>query len=137
MFASSFAALIEPAPCDLIFGLALLSCIGTGLSVQIVIAPLIVFLLTFNFGAMTSYLQVHDIDNKPFIFVATSFYMGITAIFFASYIAQDTMRRAALVQNAWVVGAEPAVLIEFDFEGETVKRLGMPEVHSHNGRDQA
>jgi hypothetical protein len=38
--------------------------------------------------------------------------------------------------DAWVVGDGPAVLIEFDFEGETVNRLGMPEVHSHNGRDQ-
>src|SRR5437879_12927620 len=38
--------------------------------------------------------------------------------------------------DAWVVGEEAAVLIEFDFEGETVNRLGMPEVHRHNGRDQ-
>ena len=38
--------------------------------------------------------------------------------------------------DAWVVGEGPAVLIEFDFEGETVSRLGMPEVHSHNGRDR-
>ena len=30
-----------------------------------------------------------------------------------------------------VVGNEPAVLIEFDFEGDTVKRLGMPEKHAH------
>jgi hypothetical protein len=28
----------------------------------------------------------------------------------------------------WVVGDEAAVLIEFDFEGDTVRRLGMPEV---------
>jgi hypothetical protein len=34
--------------------------------------------------------------------------------------------------DAWVVGDEPAVLIEFDFEGETIRRLGMPEVHSHS-----
>lgn len=33
--------------------------------------------------------------------------------------------------DAWVVGNEPAVLIEFDFEGETIERLGMPEIHSH------
>ncbi|WBA43513.1 hypothetical protein [Hymenobacter canadensis] len=26
--------------------------------------------------------------------------------------------------DGWVVGEEPAVLIEFDFEGETVQRLG-------------
>jgi hypothetical protein len=30
-----------------------------------------------------------------------------------------------------VVGDEPAVLIEFDFEGETAKRIGIPEQHAH------
>ena len=39
--------------------------------------------------------------------------------------------------DAWVVGEEPAVLIEFDFEGETCNLLGMAEIHSHNGRDEA
>lgn len=33
--------------------------------------------------------------------------------------------------EGWVVGDEPAVLIEFDFEGETVKQLGVPQVHRH------
>ncbi|MEP6540144.1 MAG: hypothetical protein ABJF23_32755, partial [Bryobacteraceae bacterium] len=33
--------------------------------------------------------------------------------------------------DGWVVGSEPAVVIEFDFEGETVQRLGMPEAHHH------
>jgi len=33
--------------------------------------------------------------------------------------------------DGWVVGNEPAVLIEFDFEGETVQRLGMPGAHVH------
>ena len=27
--------------------------------------------------------------------------------------------------DGWVVGSEPAVLIEFDFEGETVARMGL------------
>jgi hypothetical protein len=31
-----------------------------------------------------------------------------------------------------VVGDEPAVLIEFDFEGETATRFGLPEVHRHD-----
>jgi hypothetical protein len=30
-----------------------------------------------------------------------------------------------------VVGDEPAVLIEFDFEGDTARRFGMPDVHRH------
>jgi len=33
--------------------------------------------------------------------------------------------------DAWVVGAEPVVLVEFDFEGDTVRRLGMPDAHRH------
>lgn len=33
--------------------------------------------------------------------------------------------------DGWVVGDEPVVLIEFDFEGDTVSRLGMPSAHRH------
>jgi hypothetical protein len=33
--------------------------------------------------------------------------------------------------DGWVVGDQPVVLIEFDFEGDTVRRLGMPDVHRH------
>lgn len=34
--------------------------------------------------------------------------------------------------EGWVVGDEPAVLIEFDFEGDTIERLGMPAAHRHD-----
>ena len=34
--------------------------------------------------------------------------------------------------DGWVVGRQPVVLIEFDFEGDTVRRLGMPETHRHS-----
>jgi hypothetical protein len=33
--------------------------------------------------------------------------------------------------DGWVVGKEQVVLIEFDFEGDTVSRLGMPAEHGH------
>lgn len=33
--------------------------------------------------------------------------------------------------DGWVVGKEPVVLIEFDFERDTIRRLGMPDVHRH------
>ncbi len=32
--------------------------------------------------------------------------------------------------DGWVVGDDPAVLIEFDFEGETIQRLNIPALHS-------
>jgi hypothetical protein len=33
--------------------------------------------------------------------------------------------------DGWVVGKEPVVIIEVDFEGDTVSRLGMPAAHRH------
>jgi hypothetical protein len=33
--------------------------------------------------------------------------------------------------DAWVAGEEPAVVIEFDFEGETAERFGLPLEHAH------
>jgi hypothetical protein len=33
--------------------------------------------------------------------------------------------------DGWVEGNEPAVLIEFDFEGDTASKLGLPETHRH------
>jgi hypothetical protein len=35
--------------------------------------------------------------------------------------------------EGWVVGTEPAVLIEFDFESDTVEKLGVPTTH-HAGQ---
>jgi hypothetical protein len=34
--------------------------------------------------------------------------------------------------DAWIVGEEPAVLIEFDFEADTVSRMGVPDSHHHD-----
>ena len=33
--------------------------------------------------------------------------------------------------DGWVVGKEPVVMIEFDFERDTVRKLGMPTSHRH------
>jgi hypothetical protein len=35
--------------------------------------------------------------------------------------------------DGWVIGDESVVMIEFDFESETIQRLGMPDAHRHNG----
>jgi hypothetical protein len=32
--------------------------------------------------------------------------------------------------DGWVVGSQPAVLIEFDFEKDTARNVGMPERHN-------
>jgi hypothetical protein len=33
--------------------------------------------------------------------------------------------------DAWVVGDDPAVLIEVDFDKETARRFGLPDMHRH------
>ena len=33
--------------------------------------------------------------------------------------------------DGWVVGKEPVVMIEFDFEGDTISKLGLPSSHTH------
>lgn len=33
--------------------------------------------------------------------------------------------------DGWVVGDQPAVVVEFDFERDTISRLGMPDAHRH------
>ena len=33
--------------------------------------------------------------------------------------------------DAWVVGGSPAVLVEVDFEGDTIARLGVADEHHH------
>ena len=33
--------------------------------------------------------------------------------------------------DAWVVGDEPAVFVQVDFEGDTARRFGLPERHEH------
>jgi hypothetical protein len=34
--------------------------------------------------------------------------------------------------DGWVMGSEPAIVIEFDFAGDTARRFGMPASHHHN-----
>ncbi len=33
--------------------------------------------------------------------------------------------------DGWVVGNEPAIVIEFDFQGDTVSKFGVPDCHKH------
>jgi len=34
--------------------------------------------------------------------------------------------------DGWVIGQESAIVIEFDFEGDTARQFGMPEMHGHD-----
>ena len=48
--------------------------------------------------------------------------------------ARFTAPQAVVIEaghDGWVAGDGPAVMIEFDFEGETAQRFGLPSAHQH------
>lgn len=55
---------------------------------------------------------------------------------FADGCTRDYIAPCAVVIEAghegWVVGDEPAMLIEVDFMGDTARRFGLPEAHGHD-----
>jgi O-Antigen ligase len=110
MFASTFIALIEPAPSDYLFVVVFLCYLSSGLYISPVIGPLIFLLLLYNIGCLTSYMLVVD-ESKAAMFVITSLYMSIVTIFLAFYIGQDTMRRFQLIRNALIFAAVIASLV--------------------------
>jgi hypothetical protein len=83
-----------------------------------------------------------SVDMKPV--VGTDLCMHAHAGFLASGEIHIAYRDGCVVKykapqiveiapghDGWVVGGQPVVLIEFDFEGDTIRRLGMPDAHRH------
>ncbi len=105
MLASSFFVRVEPAICDVLFVAVLALHIASGLTLSTAIVPLLAYLFLYNFGAYVSSLYVVGDDQIVRMFVITSSYMAVTAIFFAFYVAHDPMRRMATIRNAWIVAA--------------------------------
>lgn len=104
MMASSFFVSIEPAPCDLLFIVALALFAVSGLRISVLVVPMILYLLFYNLGGFISFLEVLN-EDKAGMFVITSIYMGVSAVFFAFYVAQDPVRRMAVFGNGYAIGA--------------------------------
>lgn len=104
MFAVSFYVKSEPAPVELVFAFAVVLFLPYGLSISALTAPLILLLVLYNVGGVLSYLQVMD-NDKARIFVITSAYMAITAMFFAFYVAKDPIARMPLIKSGLTAGA--------------------------------
>lgn len=111
MMFSTFFVRFEPAPCDLLFAIALVLFVaGRSLSVTVLAMPLIFWLITYNFGGFTSFLQVPE-ETKTGQFVVTSIYMAISAVFLCFYVQDDTARRFAVFKNGYIVGAVIASIV--------------------------
>ncbi len=99
---SGWLVVIEPAPYELLFLIALAAFLPGGLTATVFVAPLIAFIALYNAGGFLSTLQTTAQQGKAFRFVIVSTYMGATAIFFAMAATREPARIMRLLRAAWV-----------------------------------
>jgi hypothetical protein len=104
MFATSFVVTIEPAPCDLMFLVALALCLWRGLQASVLVWPLIFYLLLYNLGGFVSFLEVTGVE-KAGMFVITSTYMAASGAFLAFLITRKPVHNMEIIKSGWVIGA--------------------------------
>src|SRR3954453_2922355 len=107
--ASGAIVFIEPSPYELATLAAALIFFATGLRMRLVFVPLLLLLFLINIGYSISAVAVMDRPNVP-NWIATSWYMAVTVIFFAMVISEDTAARLDMLRRGLVVGAVIAAL---------------------------
>jgi hypothetical protein len=118
--ASSFLAFIEPSPYEIMFVVSALVMLATGLKVVREISLILALLLAYNIGGLISLVPYFD-EYKPVMFVAISFYLSITAIFFVMIMMEDTVGRLEALERGYVIAAVlatvAAIIGFFDIAG--------------------
>lgn len=106
---SGAVVFFEPSPYELTTLLAMIVLVTTGLSLRIAFLPLIAMLFLVNIGYT---ICAADLMNQSRIvtWILTSWYMAITAIFFAMAVAQDTAARLDFLRRGLIFGALVASL---------------------------
>jgi hypothetical protein len=101
---ASSVAFIEPSPHDALMGLLAVACLVAGVRLDRHIVLLFMLLLIWNFGGLLSLLNVPG-EQQTIQYAATSFYLAIAGILFASLFSQNTMARIVTVRAAYVLTA--------------------------------
>jgi hypothetical protein len=101
---SSFFVFVEPAPYEFLAVLLGVACLTARVTFSRVVIPLLLLLLIRDASGAISLLQVLDSQDSV-RFLATSFYLGLSAVLFALLFAQDTMRRIATLRSAYILAA--------------------------------
>lgn len=96
--------MIEPSPYELATLAALIVFFATGLKMRPLFLPLLFLLIAINLGYTTASIYLLH-DSKIINWIATSWYMAVTAIFFAMVFAEDTKLRMESLARGYVVGA--------------------------------
>jgi hypothetical protein len=102
--ASGAIVFIEPSPYEIMtLGSAVLFC-ATGLRMRLVLMPLLLLLALINIGYSIGAIPFYD-KSEVANWIATSWYMAITVMFFAMVMSEDTTARLDMLRSGLVVGA--------------------------------
>jgi hypothetical protein len=94
---------IEPSPYELVTLAAIVIFIATGLRLRLAFMPLLLLLFLLNVGYSIGAIPFID---KPEVsnWIATSWYMAVTVIFFAMVVSEDTTARLDMLRRGLIVG---------------------------------
>jgi hypothetical protein len=102
--ASGAIVFIEPSPYELVTAAAIVLFFATGLRLRLVFMPLLALLVALNVGY--SICAIPLLEQSPvFNWVATSWYMALTVIFFAMVLSEDTAARLEMLRGGLIAGA--------------------------------
>jgi hypothetical protein len=100
VFASSIA-FIEPSPHDALMGLLALACVIAGVRFDRTLLVPLLLLLILNVAGLSSLTRVLEYD-KTLQYAATSVYLALATLVFASLFASNTMQRLTVMRVAYV-----------------------------------
>ncbi|RED36246.1 hypothetical protein BJ123_108182 [Rhodopseudomonas thermotolerans] len=102
--ASGAIVFIEPSPYEIVIVLALAVFAVTG---GLLMAPALIVPIGLLLGIELGYsIGAVELMNDPVIlnWILTSWYMAVTAVFFAMVCLQDTQQRAEAIANGYLIG---------------------------------
>src|ERR1700704_1902677 len=107
--ASVAIVFIEPSPYEIVTLSAILVFFATGLRLRLLFMPLLALLVLINLGYSMSAVPMLD-QSIIASWIATSWYMALTVMFFAMVVSEDTTARLDMLRRGLIVGAVIASL---------------------------
>lgn len=102
--ASGAIVFVEPSPYEVMTLTAAVIFFATGLRLRLAFMPLLLLLFLINIGYSIGAIPFMD---KPEVanWIATSWYMAVTVMFFAMVVSEDTAARLDMLRRGLIVGA--------------------------------
>jgi hypothetical protein len=102
--ASGAIVFIEPSPYELVTLTASVIFFATGMRLRLVFMPLLLALIVLNVGYTIGAIPFLD-NSVVATWIATSWYMAVTVMFFAMVISEDTEARLDMLRRGLLAGA--------------------------------